>query len=68
MQGLLPCLAPLLPHLAEDAWESLPWEQPAKSIFQAGWFQTPANWTSLSQVTVLESGDMSTLTSECWAF
>ena len=50
LQGLLPSVAPLLPHLAEDAWESMPWQQPAKSVFQAGWFQTPQDWATLSQV------------------
>ena len=50
LQGLLPCVAPLLPHLAEDAWENLPWPVPTKSVFQAGWFHPSANWTSLAQV------------------
>ncbi|KAL3159350.1 hypothetical protein ABBQ32_011301 [Trebouxia sp. C0010 RCD-2024] len=50
LQGMLPCVAPLLPHLAEDAWEHLPWPAPTKSVFQAGWFQTPQEWSSLSQV------------------
>ncbi|DBA71778.1 TPA: hypothetical protein ACH3X2_011042 [Trebouxia sp. C0005] len=49
LQGLLPCVAPLLPHLAEDAWENLPWPVPTKSVFQAGWFQPSADWTSLAQ-------------------
>lgn len=43
-------MAPLLPHLAEDAWENLPWPVPTKSVFQAGWFQPSADWTSLAQV------------------
>lgn len=49
LQGLLPCVAPLLPHLAEDAWGSLPWPVPAKSVFRAGWCQPSADWTSLAQ-------------------
>ena len=52
MQGMLPCIAPLLPHLAEDAWEHLPWPAPAKSVFQAGWFQSPSEWSTLSQVRI----------------
>lgn len=32
---LLPALAPVLPHMAEDAWQHLPWPQPAASVFQA---------------------------------
>ena len=42
VQGLLPALAPMVPHLAEDAWQSLPWAAPATSVFQAGWFEPPA--------------------------
>ncbi len=45
-QGLLPVLAPLAPHLAEDAWQSLPWAAPAASVFQAGWFAPPDAWRS----------------------
>jgi isoleucyl-tRNA synthetase len=37
-------LAPLAPHLAEDAWQSLPWAPPAASVFQAGWFAPPDAW------------------------
>jgi isoleucyl-tRNA synthetase len=33
---LLPALAPVLPHMAEDAWQHLPWPQPAASVFQVG--------------------------------
>ncbi len=50
LQGLLPCVAPLLPHLAEDAWDNLSWSVPTKSVFQAGWLQLSADWTSLAQV------------------
>lgn len=38
---LLPALAPVLPHMAEDAWQYLPWPQPAASVFQAS-EQAPA--------------------------
>lgn len=31
---LLPALAPVLPHMAEDAWQHLPWPAPAASVFQ----------------------------------
>jgi isoleucyl-tRNA synthetase len=27
--------APMLPHLAEDAWLALPWPAPTRSVFQA---------------------------------
>ncbi len=49
MQGLLPALAPILPHLAEDAWQSLPWEAPCKSVFQAGWLAPAREWSSLPE-------------------
>ena len=51
-QGLLPLLAPLTPHLAEDAWHNLPWTPPTRSVFQAGWFCAPDAWRSLPQDTV----------------
>jgi len=36
-QGLLSALAPIAPHMAEDAWLNLPWTRPTESVFQAGW-------------------------------
>ena len=51
-QGLLPLLAPLTPHLAEDAWQNLPWAPPTRSVFQAGWFCAPDAWRSLPQDTL----------------
>ena len=35
LDSLLPALAPILPHLAEDAWLAMPWPTPTKSVFQA---------------------------------
>ncbi|KAI8473275.1 MAG: tRNA synthetases class I-domain-containing protein [Monoraphidium minutum] len=37
LQGLLSALAPVTPHMAEDAWLNLPWARPSDSVFQAGW-------------------------------
>lgn len=51
-QGLLPLLAPLAPHLAEDAWQNLPWAPPTRSVFQAGWFCAPDAWRSLPHDTL----------------
>ena len=31
--GLLPAIAPVLPHMAEDAWQALPYAAPAESVF-----------------------------------
>jgi isoleucyl-tRNA synthetase len=36
---LLAAVAPIMPHMAEDAWLNLPYEKPAKSVFQHGWNQ-----------------------------
>ena len=44
MQGLLPALAPILPHLAEDAWQNLPWGAPQISVFQGGWRGPCPKW------------------------
>ncbi len=40
--------APLVPHMAEDAWLSLPYPAPAPSVFQAGWAVPDAEWSSLA--------------------
>ncbi|GBF91728.1 isoleucyl-tRNA synthetase [Raphidocelis subcapitata] len=37
LQGLLSALAPITPHMAEDAWLNLPWPRPSDSVFQSGW-------------------------------
>ena len=34
LDALLPAVAPVLPHLAEDAWLALPWPRPSASVFQ----------------------------------
>jgi isoleucyl-tRNA synthetase len=34
---VLCALAPLTPHMAEDAWLNLPWARPADSVFHGGW-------------------------------
>ena len=39
----------MVPHLAEDAWQALPWEAPTTSVFQAGWFEPPQQWQSLPE-------------------
>lgn len=44
MQGLLPVIAPILPHLAEDAWEHVPYRKEEGSVFQAGWSPPSPLW------------------------
>ena len=36
-----------MPHLAEDAWQALPWEAPSVSVFQAGWLAPPQQWAAI---------------------
>ena len=31
--GLLPAIAPVLPHMAEDAWQAVPYPTSAESVF-----------------------------------
>lgn len=37
---LLASIAPILPHMAEDAWQNLPFKVEHTSVFQAGWPST----------------------------
>ena len=37
IEGFAVCLAPLLPHLAEDIWQFVPYERTHASVFEAGW-------------------------------
>jgi isoleucyl-tRNA synthetase len=64
LQGLLSALAPLVPHMAEDAWLNLPAPSKAaasssngssgsssgaESVFLAGWSAPQPQWGSMSQ-------------------
>ncbi|WJI27875.1 isoleucine--tRNA ligase [Thermosynechococcus sp. B3] len=44
VQNLARAIAPVLPHLAEDIWQHLPFKTPYLSVFQSGWVQLPAQW------------------------
>ena len=55
LQGMLPAIAPVLAHMAEDAWEHLPWSQPRRSVFEAGWFQAPQEWHQMPEVRQLSA-------------
>jgi len=37
VEVLLSCIAPILPHMAEDAFLNIPWHVQHQSVFQAGW-------------------------------
>ena len=53
-KGLLAALAPILPHLAEDAWQSLPstYTGTHDSVFLAGWQNPDQQWGSISEENV----------------
>lgn len=44
LTGLLPILAPLTPHMAEDAWQNLPYSTPIVSVFLNGWSPSHDQW------------------------
>lgn len=48
LEALSVIISPLTPHMAEDVWQALPYDHPAGSIFQAGWFKPDAAWATLS--------------------
>ncbi|KAL4446248.1 hypothetical protein ABPG77_003055 [Micractinium sp. CCAP 211/92] len=49
LEGMLPLIAPLLPHMAEDAWQNLPYAREQQSVFQAGWAGVPDEWRQLPE-------------------
>ena len=60
LKGLLSALSPILPHLAEDAWQNLPegFTGGQVSVFQAGW-QTPEDaWRSVSEDNVATAASL----------
>jgi isoleucyl-tRNA synthetase len=44
LENLAKAIAPVLSHMAEDIWQSLPYPSPAKSVFAAGWVTTDPAW------------------------
>jgi isoleucyl-tRNA synthetase len=37
LEGFARSISPILPHMAEDIWQNLPYEKSTESVFQAGW-------------------------------
>ena len=37
LEGFAKAVAPILPHMAEDIWQNLPYSKPAESVFEGGW-------------------------------
>lgn len=44
IENLARAIAPVLCHMADDIWQSLPYTVPQKSVFQAGWVQLDPQW------------------------
>mmetsp|Transcript_41649 Transcript_41649/g.99834 ORF Transcript_41649/g.99834 Transcript_41649/m.99834 type:complete len:1066 (+) Transcript_41649:202-3399(+) len=37
LEGFAKAVAPILPHMAEDMWQNLPYKKSTESVFQGGW-------------------------------
>lgn len=44
LENLARAIAPVLPHMAEDIWQNLPYKTPFKSVFEAGWVHLEDQW------------------------
>ncbi len=48
LENLAKAIAPVLSHMAEDIWQSLPYETPHLSVFASGWVKYDAEWLNAS--------------------
>ncbi|QDZ22563.1 Isoleucine--tRNA ligase [Chloropicon primus] len=59
LDTLLPMIAPILPHLAEDAWQNLPFQTSSKSVFLHGLAEAKSEWkmsgADLQELEILRS-------------
>lgn len=39
LEQLAVAMAPIVPHMAEDVWQNLPYEKPFASVFEKGWIK-----------------------------
>ena len=46
IEGFAKALAPILPHMAEDIWQNLPYDKATESVFGGGW---PSQLTSFEE-------------------
>jgi isoleucyl-tRNA synthetase len=46
LEGFAKALAPILPHMAEDIWQNLPYTKGTQSVFEGGW---PAHLTTFEE-------------------
>jgi isoleucyl-tRNA synthetase len=44
IENLAKAIAPVLCHMAEDIWQSLPYKTPYKSVFESGWVEIDDQW------------------------
>ena len=44
VENLAKAIAPVLCHMAEDIWQSLPYETGYKSVFESGWLEIKPEW------------------------
>lgn len=44
VENLAKAIAPVLCHMAEDIWQSLPYDTGHQSVFQSGWVETNTKW------------------------
>lgn len=49
LTGILPVIAPITPHMAEDAWQNLPYDAPTISVFMNGWRSAEAASSSSNE-------------------
>lgn len=44
VENLAKAIAPVLPHMAEDIWQNIPYPTPHKSVFESGWVKMEEKW------------------------
>ena len=44
VESLAKAIAPVLPHMAEDIWQNLPYPTAYKSVFESGWVKLEEKW------------------------
>ena len=44
IESLAKAIAPVLSHMAEDIWQSLPYETGSESVFESGWVKLDESW------------------------
>ena len=56
IENLAKSIAPVLSHMAEDIWQSIPYETGYKSVFKSGWVDIKEEWR-VGVVRVPEGGE-----------